>query len=134
MPLIRYELGDYAEVGTTASSCGRNLPTIRRILGRYRNLFRFRDGTRIWPAAGWFYLHEFMALKQFQIVQTDFDNIEIKYVPHGEPGPIDLAALTQRVRSVLSQKVDVTVRAVERIERSASGKFEDCVSLVAAEA
>ncbi len=30
MPLIRYELGDYAEVGSAKARCGRGLPTLRR--------------------------------------------------------------------------------------------------------
>src|SRR5262249_17522788 len=59
MPLIRYELGDYAEVGGTEPPCGIKLPTLRRILGRHRNLFRFRDGTRVWPVATLFHLHRF---------------------------------------------------------------------------
>jgi phenylacetate-CoA ligase len=130
MPLIRYELGDFAEVGTADPKCDRKLPTLRRIMGRYRNLFRFRDGTRIWPVATLFRLNDFVMLKQFQIVQTDFDHIEVKYVPDGVPGAVDLAALTQRVRTVLNQPVDVTLRAVDRIERTATGKYEDCVSLV----
>jgi hypothetical protein len=71
-----------------------------------------------------------VALKQFQIVQTDFDHIEIRYVPDGSPGPVDLAAWTQRMGTVLNQQVDVTLRAVDKIERAATGKYEDCVSLV----
>jgi phenylacetate-CoA ligase len=131
MPLIRYELGDFAEVGSVDPNCERRLPRLRRIMGRYRNLFRFRDGTRVWPVATLFRLPDFMALKQFQVLQTDFDQIEIKYVPDGTPGPVDLAALTQQVRAVLNQQVDVTVRAVDKIERTATGKYEDCISLVA---
>jgi phenylacetate-CoA ligase len=133
MPLIRYELGDYAEVGTKNPRCGRTLPTLRRILGRYRNLFRFRDGTRIWPVATRFFLHEFMSLRQFQIVQTDFGHIEIRYVPCGEAKPVDLISLTNRVRAVLGQPVKITVHPVEKIERSSTGKFEDCISLVPGE-
>jgi phenylacetate-CoA ligase len=85
----------------------------------------------VWPVATLFRLPDFMALKQFQVLQTDFDQIEIKYVPDGTPGPVDLAALTQQVRAVLNQQVDVTVRAVDKIERTATGKYEDCISLVA---
>jgi phenylacetate-CoA ligase len=44
-PLIRYEIGDYAEVGA-ACSCGRGLPVLKRIMGRYRNLLTLPDGTR----------------------------------------------------------------------------------------
>ena len=32
-PLIRYELGDYAEVGAPCP-CGRGLPVLKRIMGR----------------------------------------------------------------------------------------------------
>jgi phenylacetate-CoA ligase len=132
MPLVRYELGDMAEVGAATPSCGRRLGTLRRIRGRYRHLFRFRDGTKVWPFVANFCLSQFVPLRQYQVVQTDFDHIEIKYVP--EPGsmdhPIDVEALTQRVRTVLGQPVEVAVHAVEAIERSRSGKFEDCISLV----
>jgi phenylacetate-CoA ligase len=130
MPFVRYELGDLAEVGTPNPSCGRGLPTLRRILGRSRNLFRFRDGTMVWPSAGRFY--EFIALKQFQVVQTDFEHIEIRYVPESPARPLDLAVLTQRIQSALRQPVDVTVRAVDTIQRSRSGKYEDFISLVPA--
>src|SRR5690606_24093824 len=36
-PLIRYVIGDYAEVGP-ACACGRGLPVINRVIGRVRNM------------------------------------------------------------------------------------------------
>jgi phenylacetate-CoA ligase len=135
MPLIRYELGDMAEVGTAPPDCGRGLPTLRRILGRYRNMFRYLDGSTSWPRATGFRLGNFIALKQFQVVQTDHNHVEIRYVPDDDATdrPIDLAALTQRVRTVLCQPVDVSVRRVVQIERSRGGKYEDCISLVSSD-
>jgi phenylacetate-CoA ligase len=130
MPLIRYELGDMAEVGSASSACRRGLPTLRRILGRTRNMFRFRDGTTLWPVSGAFRLGRFIALKQFQIVQTDLDHVEIRYVPEATDRPVDLSALTQRIHRVLRHPVDVVVRSVDRIERSSSGKYEECISHV----
>ena len=59
-----------------------------------------------------------------------FRHIEIRYVPKSTDLPIDLAALTQRVRSALKQPLDVTVRAVDAIPRSRNGKYEDFVSHV----
>lgn len=132
MPLIRYELGDMAEVGATPVTCGRGLPTLRRILGRYRNLFRYRDGSASWPAASKFRLTDFIALKHFQVVQTDLDRVEIRYIPQDEHSEqrIDHRGLTEHVRSVLRQPVEVTVQRVAQIQRSRSGKYEDCISLV----
>ena len=39
-------LNDYAEAGGPCP-CGRGLPTVKRFLGRERNLLRLPDGTRI---------------------------------------------------------------------------------------
>lgn len=130
MPLIRYEIGDLAEAGSTRARCRRGLPSLRRILGRYRNLFRFRDGTTVWPRP--LELGKFIALKQFQVVQKDYDHIEIRYVPAPSDQSVDLPALTQRVRRILKQPIDVTVCAVDAIPRSESGKYEDFVSEVPA--
>jgi phenylacetate-CoA ligase len=130
MPLIRYELGDLAELGSEHAQCGRGLTSLRRILGRYRNVFRFRDGKIASPSAVRFRLREHLPLLQSQIVQLDLDRIEIRWVSDGTDRPVDLVALTSQVRSVLRQPVEVSVRKVDVIERSPSGKFEDCVSLV----
>jgi len=37
MPLVRYETGDFAEVGDPCP-CGRGLPVLRRVVGRPRNM------------------------------------------------------------------------------------------------
>ena len=45
MPLLRYDIGDYAEVGEPCP-CGRRLPVLKRILGRQRNMFILPNGQR----------------------------------------------------------------------------------------
>jgi phenylacetate-CoA ligase len=95
-------------------------------------MLRFRDGTVVWPYDAAFELEKFISLKQFQIVQTGFDHIEIKYVPDSSERSVDLAALTDHVRNALRQRVDISLTPVERIERSAGGKYEDCICLIEA--
>jgi len=129
MPFIRFELGDVAEVGSAQPSCGRGLPTLRRILGRVRNMFRFSDGSVIWPIASAFRLGDYFNHTQYQIVQTDFQHIEIRYVWEGEPQEIDVATLAQCIRATLKQPVSVAVRRMSEIPRTRTGKYEDCVSL-----
>ena len=75
--------------------------------------------------SGAFRLGNFIALKQFQIVQTDFDHVEIRYVPEAAQAPaaVDLPALTERVGKILRQPVEVLLRSVDKIDRSASGKY-----------
>jgi phenylacetate-CoA ligase len=129
MPLIRYELGDLAQAGSERARCRRGLPSLHHILGRYRNVFRFPNGRIISPSAVRFGLKE-LPLRQVQIVQLDMGRIEIRWVPDGSGRPIDLAAVTERIRTVLGEPIEVSLRMVEMVERSPSGKFEDCVSLV----
>ena len=47
-PVVRYALGDMAEASGPCP-CGRGLPTVRRIVGRSRNLIRLPTGDRVWP-------------------------------------------------------------------------------------
>ena len=47
-PLVRYDLGDFAQV-VPRCPCGRGLPTIGRVVGREANRLRRPDGTYSWP-------------------------------------------------------------------------------------
>lgn len=125
MPLIRYELGDYAVAGGPCA-CGSPLPTINRILGRQRNLFKFPNGAVIWPALDSYQLRRFVPFVSCQVAQTGPLAIELRIVPaSGSSG--DLPALTAYIRTVFDQPVVVTIRRVERIKSYESAKFEDYV-------
>jgi phenylacetate-CoA ligase len=78
-PIIRYEIRDYAEAGG-ACPCGRGLPTLKRILGRRRNMVTLPDGSRHWPLVG---LHAFRGIapiRQYQAVQHSLDTVEMNLV------------------------------------------------------
>ena len=78
-PLIRYDIGDYAEVGT-ACSCGRHMPTLKKIWGRERGLFRRANGDRFWPTAGQYAAGKIVKINQWQIIQHSLEDIEYKIV------------------------------------------------------
>jgi phenylacetate-CoA ligase len=130
MPLIRYDIGDRGALSTEPCPCGRTLPVIERLLGRARNIFRFADGTACWPILLSSEMKEFAASRQFQIVQRTHSDIEFRFVPAAPDQVNDLDRLTAYVRGRLHPSVNVTLTAVDRIERSPSGKYEDYLSLV----
>jgi len=80
-PLIRYELGDHAELGEPCP-CGRGLPVIRRILGRSRNRLIMPDGESCFPYLGdrEEYRAITTAIRKFQFVQRSVEEIELKLV------------------------------------------------------
>ena len=77
MPLIRYAIGDYAEVGAPCP-CGRGLPVLERILGRGRNRVTLPDGRRTWPDVGalWTAIPD---VEQIQVVQRDALHVEVRF-------------------------------------------------------
>ncbi len=130
MPLIRYELGDHAILSPEPCGCGRTLPILERILGRSRNIFRFVDGTSIWPVLLSRDFQAFVPSRQFQLVQLTQTDIEFRYVPAAADQVNDLPGLTAYLRSKLHPSVSVSLAAATAIPRSEGGKYEDCMSLV----
>lgn len=130
MPLIRYDMGDYAEAGTNNPKCSRGLPTIRRILGRARNRLRFVDGTVAWPELADFQFRDLLRYKDLQLVQTALDHIEVRYVPDGDRSADAGDAIETRVRDVLKQPIRVTLVPLDTLGRITYGKIEDFVCLI----
>ena len=78
-PMIRYEIGDFAEVGAPCD-CGRGLPVITKIYGRKRNMIKLPDGTSHWPIPGYAEYNKIAPINQFQFVQKTREHIEVKLV------------------------------------------------------
>lgn len=125
-PLIRYELGDYAEVGTCA--CGRGLPTLTRIVGRRRGMLRYADGRTTWPVFT-IACREAARYRECQLVQDSISSLRLRVVPDGSLAPGAEAALIAALQRVLGP-FDVTVEVVAQLDRSPAGKLEEFVSRV----
>jgi phenylacetate-CoA ligase len=130
MPLVRYDIGDYAEVGPPCP-CGRGLPVLTRILGRVRNMLVTADGKRYWPEFGVIGLIGELPIQQFQFVQKAPGLVEGRIVAGQPLDGVQEARLRETVLAKLPPGVELRISYCERIERSASGKFEDFVSEVA---
>lgn len=123
-PIIRYELGDYAEVGGECS-CGRGLPTLRRINGRERNLVKYPDGSRRWPVWGNKQIYGFSEVRQIQLVQQAIDEIELRLVTDDELTIDQENIFIQIVQENLGYPFKVRVtQSRDNLERNESGKFE----------
>jgi phenylacetate-CoA ligase len=130
MPFIRYEIGDYAMAGPARIKCPVKLPALSRIFGRYRNMFTLADGRIIYPDLEASNLREFISFEQMQVVQTEYDQVEVRYVSSCEKREPDETGLEAYVRARLDPSLHVSAVAVDEIPRAASGKFEDYLSLV----
>jgi phenylacetate-CoA ligase len=131
MPLIRYEIGDYAIAARGGCSCGRTLPLLGPVIGRQVNLLRTQEGKLVtgWEAIT--ILRRFPEMKIFQTVQKSMGRLCIRYVALR---PLALEAETQittAFRDYLGAATTVTFEKVDEIERAPSGKFMVTLSEVA---
>lgn len=130
MPLIRYELGDYAEAGDPCD-CGRGLPVISRIHGRRRNMLVLPDGRRHWPSMPSALWLSVAPIEQFQVIQVDPGTLDVAYVMARPLSATEAARLEEALAERFSHRFTIRWSRVESIPRSEGGKFEDFVSRLA---
>ena len=127
MPLIRYEIGDYAELGERCV-CGRGAPVIRRILGRAKDALTLPSGVKSHAWLGTDVIAAIDAVVQHQVVQRSLEDLEVRLVVRR---PLTLAEETtigRSLRANLGYDFRVAFQYFEQIPRATSGKFYEFLS------
>lgn len=124
-PILRYEIGDYAEVGRPCP-CGRGLPVLTRILGRRRNMLVYPDGRTAWPVFT-VACREAARYRDLQLVQLRPDTLLARVLPDG---PVDEAAITAALHRSLGYPFQVEIELVTEIQRTPAGKLEEFLTRV----
>lgn len=130
-PLIRYDIGDYAEFGPPCP-CGRGLPVIRHIHGRRRNRVMLPDGRTGFPSLGErsFVIPAGLRVTQFKCVQKSLATVELQLVCTPRPDAAQQAEIARVLAISLGHPFDVVFSFPERIPPGPNGKFETFVSEV----
>jgi len=131
MPLVRYEIGDYATAEDGPCACGRTLPRIGRVVGRGINLFRMPDGRLRSPWKLVAPLKILPRLRQFQIVQRTVERYAVRYVAETALTGDEEAAIRGAFREILGFAALVDFERMAAIPRAPSGKFMTALSELA---
>lgn len=129
MPLIRYEIGDYAEVGPPCP-CGRGLPVLARIVGRRQNMLRLPSGAERWPLLSSTDIRALLSLapiRQYQFVQKTPELIVLRLAVARALDATEEAALAAWVQEKFGYPFAVAFEYRDELARNAAGKFEDFV-------
>jgi len=132
MPLIRYDIGDFAEVGGPCP-CGRGLLVLKRIVGRVQDMVILPGGERRWTLLSAGNIESFLAIgpiRQYQFVQKDLQIIEVRLVVDRDLTSPEKDAIRDWVTARLDHPFSVTFVFVDDIERTSSGKYRDFISEV----
>lgn len=130
MPLIRYDIGDYATLTAEPCGCGRSIRALSSIAGRERNLFKFIDGSSTWPSIRIEELQAIVPFQQWQITQTQLDHLEVSLVLVDRDFPINQEAFQQALCRALNAQFTVSINGVNEISREKSGKYEEFRSML----
>lgn len=106
MPLLRYELGDWAEFGPPCR-CGRHLPTLSRIWGREQDRLLMADGQRRFaniPDAPFAALPDVL---RHQVAQVAPDTLEIRLLARRHLTAAEQDALAVALTDSLGQLFQV---------------------------
>jgi phenylacetate-CoA ligase len=128
MPFIRYANGDRAVAGWGTCSCGRGLPLLRKVTGRRLDVVQTPDGRRI---PGEFFPHlmkDFAAVRQFQVVQSEPDQVQVRMVLTGHSEGGGPASLEQQIRQALGPTMRCAFVPVDDIPLTAAGKLQVVVN------
>ena len=131
MPLLRYDLGDYAEAGEPCP-CGRGLPTLKRIHGRIRNMLILANGERQWPRNGIYEYRDVAPIRRAQMVQLDRETLEMRMVADRPVTADEERRLTEIIRRWIGHPFQVRFTYLDAFPQKANGKFEDFMSMVSA--
>ena len=135
MPLIRYRLGDFAEMSFRGCACQRSLPTLHNVFGRSYDMVRNRAGQQF---HGEFFMYIFedarrrnMGITAFQAIQEDLDHVTVKVVTSSAYGDASESFVRERIRAGLGASVEVSFQQVPEIARERSGKMRLVVGMPA---
>ena len=123
-PLIRYELGDFAIVGSPCE-CGRGQPVLEAVIGRTRNLLTLPDGRQTCPR---FLTEEWafdIGVRQMQVHQQDLENVHVTLVTDRALDANEERRILDSIGTTLAHRFALHLDYVDDIPREPSGKFEE---------
>jgi phenylacetate-CoA ligase len=133
MPLIRYYLGDLAELEAekeTHCLCGRQSPLLRRVIGRDTEIVKTQSGKQM-------IVHFFTAIfehipqiRQFKVVQKNLSGIEIHYIRSSDFHAEILKEIEIKIARHLQENLTIQWVETSQIEPTKSGKPQIIQSLL----
>jgi len=128
MPLIRYDMGDIVTISDESCPCGRHFQVVESIEGREGVVIKTPSGREFGAAILTHLLYGTNHILESQIIQDSLDHITIEYVPDKDFYRDDLGAFEKLITRHLPDELKVTLKQVEKVKRTLSGKVKPVVS------
>jgi len=127
MPLIRYEIGDLAEIDNTMwekCKCGVTLPRIKRIIGRTFDLITFPNGNKVGGTFWTLLMKSIEGIDKYKVYQDNIGHIKISYISQSQ-NDIDKNKIFSKIYEYGGKNASVELERVSYLEdRTSIGKFQ----------
>lgn len=128
--LLNYRLGDIAALSHNRCDCGRTTHTLSELEGRVEDLILLEDGKTVHPRSVWSVFKEEPRVLQYQLIQLDQSQFELKLVTTGKESFQEVTpTICRRLKSILGNEVIIEAKHSENVSREKSGKFRPVKSL-----
>jgi phenylacetate-CoA ligase len=128
MPLLRYRVGDTAVPKSGGCPCGRGGALIETITGRVEDVIVCPDGRLLSRLD--FVFKGMTAVEEAQLIQATPDFLSVRIVPRPSYSEQDEKRIIANLRERIGNDMEIRIEPVERIPRTANGKFRYVISKV----
>lgn len=125
---LRYSIGDVGRLSAESCACGRSLPLLASVEGRMVDILELENGRKV---QGLFFPHilkDIPEILSYQVKQLSPRAVEVRAVLSQEISANSQALFNSEMKKVLGDAV-VTLRRVEELETSGSGKVKVVIGL-----
>ena len=130
-PLIRYDIGDFAEVGEPCP-CGRGLPVIKSVHGRVRNMLTLPSGEKLWASSHLVFVDTLgkliPSLRQGQLIQQTLHEIEVRLAVSRPVTAEEETRVREALGKALSNAFAFRFVYFDELPRPRSGKLQAILS------
>jgi phenylacetate-CoA ligase len=131
MPIIRYRLEDIGIISDRICPCGRKLPILEDVRGRFADFLVRQDGSLV---AGVSLVERtltaFPGIDQMQIVQEDMDSVILNIVKGADYTESTTKQLMDEFQSVFGPSINLVFKFVDVIKSEQNGKYRFSISKV----
>jgi len=129
MPFIRYEIGDVGMEGDQPCPCGRGLPLMRMIEGRFNDFIVLKDGRRISPFQLTCAIENVPGIAKYQIVQEKVGRMVVRLVRGREFSQGAFGEIRQRLYPLVGEGMEIDFQVLEDVQKE-TRKYQVVLSKV----
>ena len=131
MPFIRYDSGDLGIVSDKKCVCGRELPLLKKIVGRTTDILEFPDNMVVSGAAVVDMFKYFSdKIREYQVVQKKQNVILIRIVKDTTYSKNDSELIIKAFQGHVGTNIAINIEFVDCIETTKAGKWKFIVKEV----